>query len=91
MLVPCLEFCCRQVLEWRGGGGGGGAAQQQFVVQCLLFIHGVQKCASYRGSASSLSLQSGARTQIEQLKVGVASLRPPASQKAKGRWGGNAG
>lgn len=68
------------MLKWRGNGGGGNggvAAPPQFVMQSLLFIYGVQKCASYRGSASSLSLSSGARSQIEQLK-GLANEVAPA-------------
>ena len=79
ILVPCLEFCCGQVLSWPGGsasGGGGGAAPQQFVVQSLLLMHGVQKCSSYKGSASSLSLHSGARSQIEQLKSLAGEVAP---------------
>jgi hypothetical protein len=80
MLVPCLEFCGSQVLDWQPGGGGGsaagGQAPQQFVVQSLLFIHGVVRCPSYRGAASSLSLHSGARTQIEQLKGLAAEVQP---------------
>ncbi len=82
ILVPCLEFCCSQVLGWGGGngnGGSGGAAPQQFVVQSLLLIYGVQKCSSYKGSASSLSLHSGARSQIEQLKSLAAEVAPALS------------
>ena len=81
ILVPCLEFCCSQVLGWPGGsnGGGSGAAPQQFVVQSLLLIYGVQKCSSYKGSASSLSLHSGARSQIEQLKSLAAEVAPALS------------
>ena len=79
MLVPCLEFCGSQVLDWQPGGGlgsaAGGQAPQQFVVQSLLFIHGVVRCPSYRGAASSLSLHSGARTQIEQLKGLAAEVQ----------------
>ena len=79
LLVPCLEFCGSQVLAWRpeAGRGPGGAAAQHLVVQCLLFTHGVQRCASYRGSAASLSLQHGARMQLEQLK-GLAGEVSPA-------------
>ena len=78
--MPCLEFCCSQVLAWQPGGGTGSAAGSQaplqFVVQSLLFIHGVVRCGSYRGAAASLSLHSGARTQIEQLKGLAAEVQP---------------
>jgi hypothetical protein len=80
ILAPCLDFCCGQVLSWQAGaarsGGGGGGPPQQFVVQSLLFVHGVQKCSSYRGSASSLSLHGGARSQLEQLKGLAAEVAP---------------
>ncbi|KAL4857594.1 Importin-11 [Chlorella vulgaris] len=80
ILAPCLDFCCGQVLSWQAGaarnGGGGGGPTQQFVVQSLLFVHGVQKCSSYRGSASSLSLHGGARSQLEQLKGLAAEVAP---------------
>lgn len=79
-LIPCLEFCCGQVLEWHSGagsGGGGVAVPPQFVMQSLMIIHGVERCPSYRGSASSLSLSSGARSQMEQLK-GLAGEVAPA-------------
>lgn len=85
--MPCLEFCCDQVLQWRRSGGGGGPAvpaPPEFVVQSLLFLHGVQKCASYRGSAASLSLSSGARSQIEQLKGLAAEVAPTLA----GFWSG---
>lgn len=81
ILVPCLEFCCAQVLAWQRPGSGAAPAAAaplppQFVVQCLLLIHGVQRCGSYKGSASSLSLHSGARSQLEQLKGLAAEVQP---------------
>jgi hypothetical protein len=59
-----------------GGGGAGTPLPQQFVVQALLFVHGAQECGSYKGSASSLSLAGGARTQLDQLKHMAAEVAP---------------
>lgn len=70
-----MEFCCAQVLEYRGGGGRP-SAPQQFLVQSLLLLHGVQRSASYRGAASSLSLASGARSQLGQLKALAGEVAP---------------
>lgn len=82
-LVPCLEFCCSQVLAWQRGGGGTGGRQSsgqalppQFIVQCLLLLHAAARCPSYKGSATSLSLHSGARAQIDGLKRLTAEVAP---------------
>lgn len=74
--MPCLEFCCGQVLGWQRGGGGGQALPPQFVMQCLLLLHAAARCPSYKGSATSLSLQSGARSQIDGLKRLAGEVQP---------------
>ena len=73
ILLPCLEWCCGQVLAWQPGAA---RLPQQLIMQSLLLMHGVQRCGSYRGSASSLSLHSGARSQVEQLKRLAAEAQP---------------
>ena len=80
-LVPCLEFCCAQLL---GGDLRSSQPRQLFAAQCLLFVHQVQRSPSYRGSAQALSLSSGARQQLDTLKALAGEARPALDAF----WGG---
>ncbi|KAK9830439.1 hypothetical protein WJX72_011753 [[Myrmecia] bisecta] len=66
VFVPALEFCCGQVVEAQQREG---ARFEKLYIQFMLFIHGVIKCPSYRGSSSNFEISSAAKAQAEGLKA----------------------
>lgn len=81
ILVPCLELCCGHLLHVDPHSTHVG---QQYTMQCLLFVHGVQKSPPYKGSAAALTLNLEARDNVDQLK-GMAA---EAQRTLAGFWCG---